>query len=56
MDDKKMITLHFTALLERPVAAKPAAMLKVVDPSYFVAFDFAKEEPVVLVPRRVDVR
>lgn len=48
MDAKKVITLHFVAKLENPAKASPAAVLKVVDPTYFVAFDFAKKTPVVL--------
>jgi ABC-type uncharacterized transport system substrate-binding protein len=48
LDDKRNATLHFTLVLKQPIAAKPAAMLKVVDPSYYVAFDFAKKEPVTL--------
>jgi len=48
MNDKKIITLHFTAKLEKPVKPTPVAVLKVVDPTYFVAFDFAKKDPVTL--------
>ncbi|MCC2096211.1 MAG: DUF1007 family protein [Hyphomicrobiales bacterium] len=48
LDKKKVMTLSFTLMLKTPVAAKPAAVLKVVDPSYFVAFDFDKGEAVRL--------
>jgi ABC-type uncharacterized transport system substrate-binding protein len=44
--DGKALTLHFTLPVEKsPVIAKDAR-LEVYDPSYFVAFDFAKEKPV----------
>lgn len=48
LDAKKVMTLHFTLMLKTPVAAKPVAVLKVVDPSYFVAFDFAMGDAVRL--------
>lgn len=49
MNEKKIITLHFTAVLDRPMKARPAVVLKVVDPTYFVAFDYAKQHAVKLV-------
>jgi ABC-type uncharacterized transport system substrate-binding protein len=48
LNEKKVMTLHFTLMLREPVKARPAAVLKVVDPSYFVAFDFAKQNAVKL--------
>jgi len=48
MNEKRIITLHFTADLERPAPARPAAILRVFDPTYFVAFDYAKDEPVTM--------
>jgi len=48
LNEKKVMTLHFTLMLNEPVKAAPAALLKVVDPSYFVAFDFAKGQAVKL--------
>ena len=48
MNEKKIITLHFTAVLDKPTKARPVAVLKVFDPTYFVAFDFAKKNGVKL--------
>lgn len=44
--DGKALILHFTLPVSaNPLAAKDA-LLEVYDPSYFVAFDFAKDDPV----------
>ncbi len=48
LDDKKNVTLHFTAVLKQPASARKAVVLQVYDPDYFVAFDFAKESPVAM--------
>jgi ABC-type uncharacterized transport system substrate-binding protein len=47
--DKNVLTLHFTLPLEKPVDThgKPVA-IDVYDPSFFVAFGFATENPVKL--------
>jgi ABC-type uncharacterized transport system substrate-binding protein len=47
--DKNVITLHFTLPLDKPVDThgKPVAM-DVYDPSFFVAFGFATDNPVKL--------
>ncbi|MGE3246113.1 MAG: DUF1007 family protein [Beijerinckiaceae bacterium] len=45
MDAKKIITLHFTVMLKTPVKAPRVSVLKVYDPTYFVAFDYAKQAP-----------
>ena len=42
-DDKKLVTLKFTLPFKAPVKADKAFTLQVYDPSYFVAFDFAKD-------------
>jgi ABC-type uncharacterized transport system substrate-binding protein len=49
--DKKILTLHFTLPLEKPVPADAANFaFSVSDPSYFIAFDLAKDNPVKLGP------
>lgn len=42
-----VLTLHFTLPLKQPVKAE-TLVLEVYDPSYFVDFDFAKEDAVAL--------
>jgi ABC-type uncharacterized transport system substrate-binding protein len=45
----KVLTLHFTLLLEKPVdASNQKVELDVYDPSFYVAFGFDKDEPVKL--------
>lgn len=45
--DDPVITLHFTLPLETPLdPSTKGALIEVYDPSYFVAFGFAKERPV----------
>lgn len=45
--DKTVLTLHFTLPLEKPIDAKAKPVeVNVYDPSFFVAFSFAKEAPV----------
>jgi ABC-type uncharacterized transport system substrate-binding protein len=47
--DKSLLTLHFTLLLEKPLDANgQEVQIDVYDPSFFVAFGFATEEPVKL--------
>ncbi|MEG6507893.1 DUF1007 family protein [Methyloligella sp. 2.7D] len=42
-----IVTLHFTLVLPEPVSAKDHEVkIEVYDPSFFVAFGFAKEHPV----------
>jgi ABC-type uncharacterized transport system substrate-binding protein len=48
--DQKILTLHFTLPLEKPVPADAAFAFSVSDPSYFIAFDLAKDNPVKLGP------
>jgi ABC-type uncharacterized transport system substrate-binding protein len=46
---EKILTLHLTLLLQKPVAANAAEFdFSVFDPSYFIAFDFAKDNPIKL--------
>jgi ABC-type uncharacterized transport system substrate-binding protein len=48
--DGNMLTLHFTLLLEEPVDASGQNVeIEVYDPSFYVAFNFAKDEPVKMV-------
>jgi ABC-type uncharacterized transport system substrate-binding protein len=48
-NDKKILTLHFTLPLEKPVPVGAADFsFSIADPSYFIAFDLAKEHPVKL--------
>jgi len=45
--DGNVLTLHFTLLLEEPVdASSQNVEVDVYDPSFYVAFGFAKDEPV----------
>lgn len=46
--DGKALTLHFTLPVEKQKLAIKDVKLEVYDPSYFVAFDFAKETPVTV--------
>jgi ABC-type uncharacterized transport system substrate-binding protein len=47
--DKGILTLHFTLPLEQPVPANAEGFtFQVHDPSYFIAFDLAKDNPVTL--------
>lgn len=44
-----ILTLHFTVTLESPVLAEAEGFsFSVYDPSYFIAYEFAKTEPVAL--------
>lgn len=42
------LTLHFVLPLAKPIPAKGSMSFDVYDPTYFVSFDFAEENPVVL--------
>ena len=48
MDDKRILTLHFTAPLKEPASAGRALTMQVYDPSYYVAFDLEKVNPVTM--------
>jgi ABC-type uncharacterized transport system substrate-binding protein len=46
---QKILTLHFTLPLEKPVPAEATGFaFSVSDPSYFIDFELAKEHPVTL--------
>ena len=45
----KLVTLFFTLPLKAPVKAVPAFAVSVYDPTYFVDFQMAEKDPVVLV-------
>jgi ABC-type uncharacterized transport system substrate-binding protein len=47
-DDKKIVTMHFILPLETPVPARKPFSFQVYDPTYFVAFDFEKQNPVTM--------
>jgi ABC-type uncharacterized transport system substrate-binding protein len=46
--DGKALTLHFTLPVEKQRFSAKEVRLEVYDPSYFVAFEFAKETPVTV--------
>lgn len=46
MDEKRNLTLHFTIPLKEPASAGSALTMQVYDPTYFVAFDLEKTNPV----------
>jgi ABC-type uncharacterized transport system substrate-binding protein len=46
--DDKLVVLRFTLPLKTPANAGKAFSLQVYDPTYFVAFELAKQEPVAL--------
>lgn len=47
--DKGILTLHFTLPLEQPISAEaPGFNFSVLDPSYFIAFEFVETDPVKL--------
>lgn len=48
VDDKRLLTLHFTAPLKAPASAGRALTMQVYDPTYFVAFEFEKASPVAM--------
>lgn len=47
-NEKKIVTLRFFLPLANPVAAKKPFSFQVYDPTYFVAFDLEKKNPVTL--------
>ena len=47
-DDKKIVTLRFTLPLKEPVSVKKPFVFMVYDPTYFVDFELAKDDPVTL--------
>lgn len=48
VDEKLLLTLHFTAPLKEPASAGRAFTMQVYDPSYYVAFDLDKGNPVTM--------
>ena len=46
--DGNQLVLHFTLPLARPVAAKGKMTVEIYDPDYFVDFELAEKDPVVL--------
>ncbi len=44
----KLVTLHFTLPLKAPAEANRALTLQVYDPTYFVDFEFADKDPIVM--------
>lgn len=46
--DGKALTLHFTLPVEKQPLPIAQSVLEVYDPSYFVAFEFARENPVTV--------
>ena len=48
IDDKRILTLHFTAPLKEPASAGRALTMQVFDPTYYVAFDLEKKTPVTM--------
>lgn len=47
--DGKILTLHFTLPLKAPVlASAPNFAFQVMDPSFYIAFELAKENPITL--------
>ncbi|GAB4067390.1 DUF1007 family protein [Ancylobacter sonchi] len=46
--DGTALTLHFTLPLQKPLPAKGATAIDVYDPTYFVAFQLADDDPVKL--------
>ena len=47
-DEKKIVTLRFLLPLETPVSAQKPFSFQVYDPTYFVSFNFEKQNPVKL--------
>jgi len=47
-DEKKIVTLRFLLPLETPVSAQKPFSFQVYDPTYFVSFNFEKQNPVTL--------
>ncbi len=47
-DAKKLVTLSFTLPLKTPVSAQKPFTLMVYDPTYFVSFELAQNDPVAL--------
>ncbi len=47
--EDNVLTLHFVLPLKSPLpASKPGFSFSIYDPTYFIAFDFAKDNPVLL--------
>ncbi|CAN2532287.1 hypothetical+protein [Methylocapsa aurea] len=47
-DDKRIVTMHFTLPLEKPLPAHKPFSFQTYDPTYFVSFDLEKQNPVTL--------
>ncbi len=48
VDAKNILTLHFLAPLKEPASAGRAFTMQVYDPTYYVAFDLEKTNPVTM--------
>ncbi len=48
VDAKNILTLHFTAPLKEPASAGRAFTMQVYDPTYYVAFDLEKSNPITM--------
>jgi ABC-type uncharacterized transport system substrate-binding protein len=48
VDAKQILTLHFLAPLKEPASAGRALTMQVYDPTYYVAFDLEKTNPVTM--------
>ncbi|MFG1248518.1 DUF1007 family protein [Xanthobacter flavus] len=47
--ENELLTLHFTLPLAKPIAVKGAATIEIYDPTVFVSFSFADNDPVKMV-------
>ncbi|NMN60514.1 ABC-type uncharacterized transport system substrate-binding protein [Xanthobacter sp. SG618] len=47
--ENDLLTLHFTLPLAKPIAVKGAATIEIYDPTVFVSFSFADNDPVKMV-------
>lgn len=48
VDAKQILTLHFMAPLKEPASAGRAFTMQVYDPTYYVAFDLEKTNPITM--------
>jgi len=48
VDQEKIVTLRFTLPLETPVAAQKPFSFEVYDPTYYIAFELKKQNPVTM--------
>lgn len=47
-NDKRIVTMHFTLPLEKPLPSNKPFSFQTYDPTYFVAFDFEKQNAATL--------